>query len=491
MSCHVKIVDGNESKIKKWNDKIKISIQKPEMSCGDSPCIYCVHCGASGFDREEYNYCASCGRKFVSCSRTSNVSSATQSQSGGNSSELSGSRGTISAHNGNVSSASKPRCLNNEETGKRRTVSFNDFRARKEKDRRSNFRPVPKKSKQEVKDVTINVGMMQFNEEKQELRPVWAKTLPLTVEKNSTCREILAKALAKRKAHDRRFAEVADQQEFQILLPDGSDALFLPGEKRDFFSLEAYKNDLGKPYGRITLYLCSVSDKELEETARIDARKLEDDVAESVRVSEHSSEQTSIEDYLSRTEGSADVREVIVDSVEIIGAISMPASTEASRFEGDNINVMTTQVTQPKAVHRDVRCPTCRVFFPSDVIEGHADLCAENKYVQAFIDIIDDEDEDIVPEDVLVGESSNQGELNVDTETQQEGIPTSSDILKDLTSNVGPVSRLNVRRGRLLEDYIGNRRKCPWHKPENVLKVTFVGEPAIDSGGPRREFLTG
>ena len=28
-------------------------------------------------------------------------------------------------------------------------------------------------------------------------------------------------------------------------------------------------------------------------------------------------------------------------------------------------------------------------------------------------------------------------------------------------------------------------------KPENKLKVSFIGEPGFDGGGPRREFLTG
>ena len=35
------------------------------------------------------------------------------------------------------------------------------------------------------------------------------------------------------------------------------------------------------------------------------------------------------------------------------------------------------------------------------------------------------------------------------------------------------------------------RKRCYWFKPENKLKVVFVGEPAEDTGGHSREFLTG
>lgn len=64
-------------------------------------------------------------------------------------------------------------------------------------------------------------------------------------------------------------------------------------------------------------------------------------------------------------------------------------------------------------------------------------------------------------------------------------------ILKPLVEKLEPQSRINVRRGQLFMDYMEVRKRCCWIKPENKLKVVFVGEPAEDLGGPRREFLTG
>lgn len=47
-----------------------------------------------------------------------------------------------------------------------------------------------------------------------------------------------------------------------------------------------------------------------------------------------------------------------------------------------------------------------------------------------------------------------------------------------------------VRRGNIIEDTF---RKLQRTNPEeliNVVRVSFLGEPAIDEGGPRREFFT-
>ena len=49
---------------------------------------------------------------------------------------------------------------------------------------------------------------------------------------------------------------------------------------------------------------------------------------------------------------------------------------------------------------------------------------------------------------------------------------------------------MSVRRKFLWDDYIAARKR-PWFKPEGTIRVDFIGEPAIDGGGPSREFFTG
>ena len=46
-----------------------------------------------------------------------------------------------------------------------------------------------------------------------------------------------------------------------------------------------------------------------------------------------------------------------------------------------------------------------------------------------------------------------------------------------------------MRRKKIWDDF-KRSREC-YCTPERILKVTFSGEPAVDSGGPKREFFAG
>ena len=52
-------------------------------------------------------------------------------------------------------------------------------------------------------------------------------------------------------------------------------------------------------------------------------------------------------------------------------------------------------------------------------------------------------------------------------------------------------NRYHIRRKTIFDDYVNTRERSKWMKPENKIRVTFVGEKGIDGGGPKREFLTG
>eukprot|EP00112_Aurelia_sp_Birch-Aquarium-sp1_P017544 Seg408.3 transcript_id=Seg408.3/GoldUCD/mRNA.D3Y31 product="hypothetical protein" protein_id=Seg408.3/GoldUCD/D3Y31 len=80
---------------------------------------------------------------------------------------------------------------------------------------------------------------------------MWGKRLPITVAKSATYDDILQRSVAK--------------WSYVLLYEDGSYALFMPGGYKDFFDLEKYKNELGKEYKRITLFLCTKSDYDLFE----------------------------------------------------------------------------------------------------------------------------------------------------------------------------------------------------------------------------------
>ena len=82
--------------------------------------------------------------------------------------------------------------------------------------------------------------------------PVRGKSLPLKINKHANYPQLLTAAIIKRKAYDQSFNE---KQEWDIVYPDGKIASSLPGQPDPPFCLSDYKEDLGKNYSRIILYL--------------------------------------------------------------------------------------------------------------------------------------------------------------------------------------------------------------------------------------------
>ena len=56
----------------------------------------------------------------------------------------------------------------------------------------------------------------------------------------------------------------------------------------------------------------------------------------------------------------------------------------------------------------------------------------------------------------------------------------------DLKSEMETV-RVTVRRKMVWKDF--KRSRYRYYEPDRRLKVTFAGEPAVDDGGPKREFF--
>lgn len=64
------------------------------------------------------------------------------------------------------------------------------------------------------------------------------------------------------------------------------------------------------------------------------------------------------------------------------------------------------------------------------------------------------------------------------------------DQLCNLAGNVQHEEiRVTVRRNHLWSDF--SRARSDYYSPLNTIKITFSGEPAIDDGGPKREFFSG
>ena len=144
-------------------------------------------------------------------------------------------------------------------------------------------------------------------------------------------------------------------------------------------------------------------------------------------------------------------------------------------------------------------CPTCSNLFPSTTIAEHADLCADEVIgVPAtrsrYVDLLGDYDMDEIiansgSADEIVEEEGIPPSIDADANNVKERLSAVLIALKDNMSNTE--NRLHIRRKRLWDDLLDARQSSKWFKPDGVLRIVFIGEPAVDGGGPRREFLTG
>ena len=103
--------------------------------------------------------------------------------------------------------------------------------------------------------VTINIGLMESKG--NQLKKVWGKRLPIKIQKCSTYSSILETGRLKWSAY---YSNLMQDKEYVLLYEDGNQALFMPGGHKEFFDLSKYKEELGRDYRRICLYLCTEED---------------------------------------------------------------------------------------------------------------------------------------------------------------------------------------------------------------------------------------
>lgn len=165
----------------------------------------------------------------------------------------------------------------------------------------------------------------------------------------------------------------------------------------------------------------------------------------------------------------------------------------------------TSTANEPSCSRNVISCPTCHNAFPVSEIEQHADVCAEEKYgsvdenqynnlMESFDDIDEientsnvetptiyvDEDNEIPNDDIIaiLGPDNHKEKIN-------EAVYRLNKLVPDKQN------KYHIRRKTIFDDYVNTRVRCKWMKPENKIRVAFVGEMGIDGGGPKREFLSG
>lgn len=226
-----------------------------------------------------------------------------------------------------------------------------------------------------------------------------------------------------------------------MVYKDGSDVDVIPGTDKPF-SLRRYKEESGFGYARINLFLLPVG-------------SIFDELQESLQETD-----SDLGDDLDGLDPNTDHQELL-QPVEWL----QPSCTSGGTYNVD-ADVQSTE-TEGK-----IECRICFKQFPIDEVSLHADECAD-----AFWERVN-------------GESEITLQNNVEDGLSQKDLK--SEILKLRLRHLKEKEeavRVTVRRKKIWDDFKRSREQ--YYTPDRILKVTFSGEHAVDSGGPKREFFAG
>lgn len=321
------------------------------------------------------------------------------------------------------------------------TLSYDDFRKRTQAARTKKIQSGKKvKIDEEVK---VQVGVVEVEDGK--LRRLKGRTLPLMIRPSCHFEDFLEAAVEK---HAKHFKQFNKYDEHILLYPDYTKVQKLPGSSEDFV-LSEYKKEIGKPYSKLYFWLCS----------KLDFERSKQDV-------ESESDEANSMFY-------DEERKVLHTDSKVDTPIDISDDETENKFS---------------KISEMVSCPTCFQMFSLHQIEAHASACTD-----IWIDPIGEVSDDALAEYSYHENSQNQNICSNEYENVNHGDPMQQikELVTKLAENVDPVkSRINIRRKSVFEDYLELDKK-KWFNPKQLLKVTFIGEPAIDDGGPRREFFSG
>lgn len=235
-------------------------------------------------------------------------------------------------------------------------------------------------------------------------------------------------------------------------MEDGKKALFLPGSKKELFTLSRYQEELGRDYKRITLFLCPDHDFQISEG----------------NFDEHDSTDFGNDD--SGAPSSCNKRQKC--EIDLTCNSDHKTSTQCDQLYQDQQMEMT-----PK--------PECEDQLDQD--QKHE--CDQSEHVQQLQQL--EEDENLAfdlqrcydAEDIVTHEEENTT------------ISDSSSVVTYLGRQVDESSNffIVVRRGAPLDGTLSiwsREVKKNTDNTKKIVRVHFSGEQGIDSGAMAKEFFT-
>ena len=228
-----------------------------------------------------------------------------------------------------------------------------------------------------------------------------------------------------------------------LLLENGKEALFLPGGK-EFFTLKRYREEVGKEFSKIILYLCTRSDFDTSEESR---------------------------------------------------SGFSPCSSTSTVKTGDTFNAdgdpeyiwEESDRNDAKRFRQDQECnDTSDESEIMNQIRNNEVLAME---LQRTDDIIAQEIQVELKTDSVIEDNND----NKDVDSDSSNFHDVSSLIKSLQTKIDRSREffLVVRRGLSVERLLTLwQRESKRNSPDKVLRVKFVGECGIDSGAMSKEFFT-
>ncbi len=379
-------------------------------------------------------------------------------------------------------------------------ITFKEFQKKKEKERATHFRP-SKKAKREgdgnlQEKVTLNAGIMVYDGSLKKQR---GKTLPVSVKKCCDKSELLRACVEKHKAHSSDI--IIPTMTYELLYPDGAKVDKLKEEDTDFI-LYKYRRECGKPYHRITFFIATaidVAQTVLRDALIDDTDSSDEDKSLYVSAFENSHDKdaegahnkpstSSNVNMMSGLQSSSESSTILPSSQTQYGTFSKPNSllSDTRKLLDMFPNVSHQEASQVLAqtnfeLERAVTFLLNQQEKPSSSSKVYAsfDFCNS---------IADDAEFFEEPQ-----ESHLPQELQMPMQEPTANIDSIADAVMELSKKFfvrESYLRIKVRRSQVWTDTKFKIQKCKINDFKQKLKIQFVGEPAVDEGGPRNEYFS-
>ncbi|XP_052416939.1 uncharacterized protein LOC127961735 isoform X2 [Carassius gibelio] len=328
---------------------------------------------------------------------------------------------------------------------------FMEYRSSKSKERQSfNYGPKGRFKPKERKHVQINVGLMVPHEtDGTDLKPLRGKTLPLFTDPEVAAPELLKQAVQKM----RTFNKDMHEGPYVLLYPDCSEVVHVPGSERPF-KLAEYKKEIGKAYSRITFFICLEKHyKRVDDTSDSDS--------EIVITTRSTAEFNRADTLVFEPQNRSTPKLKLEDERDAPGHPS---------------TIQPGQIVISDAEDEDLEPPE----------KNPEKTSCYSKYTDLYSPNVEQEDEELVAVNVQ----------NFQHTTMEETDITLSDIIANLSLPIDHkrVSRFNISRANVWDGAVRGFKRATYSETCDMLVKftddTGVLEEGIDTGGPRREFLT-